>query len=109
MSGSSIGKQTTVIYYVSALLWTISWPSNVGNPGDFIVKFKSIVKHGLTQGKVVLVLHQQHKIIQNGGGRVHILTAEVPIPPETSILGVTKNKVQLNKDACWCHDGLRVA
>ena len=34
---------------------------------------------------------------KNGGGRVHILTAEIPLPPKTSILGVTKNKVQLNK------------
>ena len=34
---------------------------------------------------------------KNGGCRVHILTAEMPLPPKTSILGVTKNKVQLNK------------
>ena len=34
---------------------------------------------------------------KNGGGCVHILTAEIPLPPKTSILGVTKNKVQLNK------------
>ena len=37
---------------------------------------------------------------KNGGGRVHILTAEIPLPPKTSInqsIGVTKNKVQLNK------------
>ena len=27
------GKQTTVIYDVSVLLWTISWPSNAGNLG----------------------------------------------------------------------------
>ena len=27
---------------------------------------------------------------KNGGGRVHILTAEMPLPPKTSILGVTK-------------------
>ena len=33
----------------------------------------------------------------NGGVRVHILTAEVPLPPKTPILGVTNNKVQLNK------------
>ena len=34
---------------------------------------------------------------KNCGGRVHILTAEVPLPPKTSIHGVTKNKVPLNK------------
>ena len=34
---------------------------------------------------------------KKGGGRVHILTAEMPLPPKTSILGVNKNKVQLNK------------
>ena len=34
---------------------------------------------------------------KNGGGHVHILTAEVRLPPKNSILGVTKNKVQLNK------------
>ena len=28
MSGRSFGKQTTVIYDDSALLWTISWPLN---------------------------------------------------------------------------------
>ena len=34
---------------------------------------------------------------QNCGGRVHILTAEMPLTSKTSIHGVTKNKVQLNK------------
>ena len=34
---------------------------------------------------------------KNGGGRVHIITAEVPLPPKTSILGVTKHNVHLNK------------
>ena len=35
---------------------------------------------------------------EKNGGRVHILTAEMPLPPKTSIIvGVTKNKVQLNK------------
>ena len=108
VSGRSFGKQTTVIYDVSALLWTISWPSNADNLGDFIVKFKLIVKHGLTQGNVVLVFDRYYtnsaksymrmfRQEKNGGGRVHILTAEVRLPPKTSILGVTKNKVQLNK------------
>ena len=32
--------------------------------------------------------------VKNCGGRVHIFTAEMPLPP---ILGVTKNKVQLNE------------
>ena len=107
VSGRSFETQTTVIYDVSALLWTISWLSNTGTLGDFIVKFKSIVKHDLTQGCCVgfwQVLHQQFKIIhahapsgKNCGGRVHIFTAEMPLPPKTSIHGVTKNKVQLNK------------
>ena len=34
---------------------------------------------------------------KNGGGRVGILTAEMPLPPKTTIIGVTKNKVQLNE------------
>ena len=108
VSGRSFGKQTTVIYDVSALLWTISWPSNADNLGDFIVKFKLIVKHGLTQGNVVLVFDRYYtnsaksymrmfRQEKNGGGRVHILTAKVRVPPKTSILDVTKNKVQLNK------------
>ena len=50
VSGRSFETQTTVIYDVSVLLWTISWLSNAGTLGDFIVKFKSIVKHDLTQG-----------------------------------------------------------
>ena len=50
VSGRSFESQTTVIYDVSALLWTISWLSNAGTLGDFIVKFKSIVEHDLTQG-----------------------------------------------------------
>ena len=108
VSGRSFGKQTAVIYDVSALLWTISWPSNAGTMGDFIVKFKSIVKHGLTQGNVVLVFDRYYtsssksymcmlRQEKNCGGRVHSLTAEVPLPPKTSIHGVTKNKVPLNK------------
>ena len=43
VSGRSFGKQTTVIYDVSALLWTISWPSNESTLGDFIVEFKLLV------------------------------------------------------------------
>ena len=108
VSGRSFGKPTTVIYDVSALLWTISWLSNAGTLYDFIVKFKSIVKHGLTQGNVVLVFNRYYtnsrklymrmlRQEKNGLCRVHILTAEMPLPPKTSIPGVTKNKVQLNK------------
>ena len=96
VSGRSFGKPTTVIYDVSALLRTISF------------KFISIVKHGLTQGNVVMVFDRYYtnskksymrmlQQEQNCGGRVHILTAEMPLPPRTSILGVIKNKVQLNK------------
>ena len=108
VSGRSFGKPSTVIYDVSALLWTISWPSNESTLGDFIVKFKSIVKHGLTKGNGVVVFDRYYTTStksymrmlrqeQNGGGRVHILTVEMPLPPRTSIIGVTKNKVQLNK------------
>ena len=60
VSGRSFERQTTVIYDVSALLWTISWLSNAGTLGDFIVKFKSIIKHGLTQGNVVLVFDRYY-------------------------------------------------
>ena len=35
---------------------------------------------------------------KNGGGRVHIFTTEMPLPPKTSILGVTKNNAQI----CMC-------
>ena len=34
---------------------------------------------------------------KSGGGGVHIIIANVPLPPKTSILGVTKHNVQLNK------------
>ena len=34
---------------------------------------------------------------KNGGGRVPIISAEEPLPPKTSILGVPKHNVQLNK------------
>ena len=34
---------------------------------------------------------------KNCGCLAHILNAEMPLPPKTSILGVTKNKVHLNK------------
>ena len=88
--------------------WPQISPSNAGTLGDFIVKSKSIGKHGLTQVNVVLVFVKYYtnstksymrmfRQEKNGGGRVHILTAEIPLPPKTSILGVTKNKVQLNK------------
>ena len=98
VSGRLFGKQTTVIYDVS----------NEGTLGDFIVEFKIIVKHGLTQGNVVLVFDGITPIVQNhtcacsvrkkhGGCLAHILNAEMPLPPKTSILGVTKNKVHLNK------------
>ena len=102
----SFGKQTTVIYDVSALLWTISWRSNAGNLGDFIIKFKQLLNMALLREmltgiraytnstKSYMRMFRQEK---NCGGRVHILIAEMPLPPKTSILGVTKNKVQLNK------------
>ena len=64
------------------------------------MKFKSIFKHDLTQGNVVLDFDRYYtnssksyvrmfRQEKNGGGRVHILTAEMPLPPKTSILGAT--------------------
>ena len=51
------------------------------------------VRYYTNSTKSYMRMFRQEK---NGGGRVHILTAEIPLPPKTSILGVTKNKVQLN-------------
>ena len=92
-----MATKSTLNNDVSALLWTIYWPLNAGTLGDFNVKCKSIVKHGLTQGNVVLVfdryftnntksymrLFRQEK---NGGGRIHILIAEIPchLKPQSS-------------------------
>ena len=52
------------------------------------------VRYYTNSTKSYMRMFRQEK---NGEGRVHILTAEIPLPPKTLILGVNKNKVQLKR------------
>lgn len=106
VSTRSVSALDTTVYDVSALLWSISWPT--GALQMYIDAVKLFVVEALTVGNVVFVfdryfenstkaycrLLRQEK---QGTSRVHILKPDMPTPPKSAILGVSKNKMQLNK------------
>ena len=96
----------TAVYDVSALLWTINWPT--GALKWYVDALKAFVMKALIVGNVVFVfdryfedspkaycrLLRQEK---QGMSRIHILKTDMPTPHRSAILGVCKNKIQLNR------------
>ena len=96
----------TAVYDVSALLWTINRPT--GTLKLYVDALKAFVMKALIVGNVVFVfdryfedspkaycrLLRQEK---QGMSRIHILKTDMPTPPRSAIIGVCKNKMQLNR------------
>lgn len=106
LSDRSALQADTVIFDVSALLWTIKWPT--GKLQLYINALREYVKQALMVGNAVFVFDRyfqdstktylrQLRQEKQGMSRVHVLRPDMPAPPKESILGVTKNKIQLNK------------
>lgn len=105
-SKRSASTVDTTVYDVSALLWTITWPT--GALRLYIDAVKAFVMQALKDENVVFVfdryfedstkaycrLLRQEK---QGTSRVHILKSDMPTPPRSALLGVWKNKIQLNR------------
>ena len=96
----------TAVYDVSALLWTINWPT--GALKLYVDALKAFVMKALIVGNVVFVFDRYFedspkaycRLIRQekqGMSRIHILKTDVPTPPRRAILGVCKNKMQLNR------------
>ena len=101
-------KCDALIYEVSAVLWTISWP-NEGSPLQVYIKaFQVFALTALGITSAVFVFDRYYpnstkthtrllRQEKDGSSRQHILKPDMLSLPRTCILGVTKNKEQLNK------------
>ena len=95
------------IYYdVSALLWSITWPSEGSELNTYIKAFQVFVLAALANGDVVLVFDRYFDdsvkaylrlLCQeaDGASRPYTLKPEMVSPPRSSILKVPQNKKQL--------------
>ena len=101
-------KCNTVVYDVSALLWTITWP-NEGNPlAVYIKAFQVFVLNTLSfsqRGVFVFDCYfdlspkanaRYQRQGKEGSSRTYVLKPDMITPPRTCILGVTDCKKQLN-------------
>ena len=91
----------TAVYDVSALLWTINWPTGalklyVDALKAFVMKAFVFVfdRYFEDSPKAYCRLLRQEK---QGMSRILILKTDMPTPPRSAILGVCKNKMQLNR------------
>ena len=93
--------------YVSAVLWTINWPTK-GTVHTFVNEFKIWVANKLNSADVHLVLDRYYdystksstRVARAGKtapSRVHKLSAKTPLPTRDAVLKCVANKVQLNR------------
>ena len=95
---------------VSAVLWTIHWPSQ-GTVLTFVESFKTWIANHLSSAEVHLILDRYYDfstksstraahVGKAGRSRVYKLTAKSPLPPRDTVLKCAANKVQLNLIIC---------
>jgi len=92
----------TVIYDVSALLWTLTWTSD--KLQVFVDGFLLYVHEALQNSNVTLAFDRYFpnstknftRTQRAGSSRVHKLTLDMPTPARQIILTNQKNKIQLN-------------
>ena len=98
---------TALVVDVSAVLWTIDWPSH-GTVETFISNFKLWLSKRITQSDVYICFDRYHDYsikssTQNSRSttpRVFKLTTLTPLPSRDAVLKNYKNKIQLNKLLC---------
>ena len=102
-----VKKCDIIVYDVSALLWSISWPKEGSPLQTYIKAFQVFVLTVLATCNVVLVYDRYfqnstkaHERLQRQGtegmSRVHVLTPDTLSLPRACILRVTENKQQMN-------------
>ena len=108
VSERAIVPVDTTVVDVSALLWTLNWPTDT--LGTYVKTFVSYVTHVLQFCNAVFVFDRYFDESESpksylrsvrqkkqGTSRVHLLSEDIPAPSRQVVLGVTKNKIQLNK------------
>ena len=99
-------KWDTIIYDVSALLWSISWPKEGSTLSVYINYFQVFIHEVLPVADIILVFDRYfqnstrtHTRLQRQGtegmSRVHILMPDMLILPRSCILQVVKNKKKI--------------
>ena len=101
-------KCNTVVYDVSALLWTIKWP-NEGSPlAVYIKEFQVFVLNTLSFSQRGVFIFDRYFDLspkanaryqrqgKEGSSRTYVLKPDMITPPRTCILGATECKKQLN-------------
>ena len=98
---------TALVVDVSAVLWTIDWPSH-GTVDTFISNFKFWLSKRITKSDVYLCFDRYHdysiksstRNSRSTMPRVFKLTTLTPLPSRDAVLKNYKNKIQLNKMLC---------
>ena len=104
------GEPLVIVADVSAVLWTIHWPSQ-GTVLTFVESFKTWIANHLSSAEVHLILDRYcdfstksstgaARVGKAGRARVYKLTAKSPLPPRDAVLKCAANKVQLNLIIC---------
>lgn len=98
-----IPAPTALVVDVSALFWTIAWPTN-GTVETFLTRFKSWTSDRLADSDVYLCFDRYHDYSIKGctresrmASRVYQLSPQTPLPPREAVLGNYRNKIQLNR------------
>ena len=84
----------TIVFDVSALMWTIQWPSDTLR--TYIEAFKEFVVHALEAGDVIFVFNRYFegstkvnlrtlRQMKEATCRVHVLSEDMPVPPKNVI------------------------
>ena len=96
-------KSETIVYDVSALLWSISWPKEGSPLQNYLKAFQVFVLNVLATCNVILVYDRYFKNstkaherlqrqVREGMSRVHVLTPDTLSLPCVCILSATENK-----------------
>ena len=105
MSQRLITSPTAIVMDVSAVLWTIDWPTH-GTVGTFISGFKAWLRVRLSEADVHLCFdrYRDYSITSKSATRssraaathVHQLDLKTSLPARHAVLGNSANKAQLN-------------
>ena len=104
------GDPSVIVVDVSAVLWTLHWPSQ-GTLYTFVESFKTWIANHLISAEVHLILDRYYDFSIKSGtranragkagvSRVYKLSAKSPLPPKDAVLKCVANKVQLNRVIC---------
>ena len=102
-----ITSPTAIVMDVSAVLWTVDWPTH-GTVGTFISGFKAWFRVRLSEADVHLCFDRYRdystktstRSSRAAATRVHQLDLKTPLPDGDAVLRNSANKAQLNSLIC---------